>query len=415
MADRQIAIIGGGPSGLMAADVLSRRGHRVTLYDAMPTVGRKFLLAGKSGLNLTHSEAPDLFLKRFSSAPPSFQDAISAFDARSVRAFAHDLGIETFIGTSGRVFPNVMKASPMLRAWLKRLDDQGVTICTRHRFSAFSGSSLVFETPQGLIKVIPDATLLALGGASWPKLGGDGRWIPVLRDAGIHVSDFRPANCGFDVDWSENFSARFAGAAIKSVVATSPAGSSPGECVITRTGLEGSLVYAHAATLRDRIDAGLSPDFYLVLAPHRSFEKLQSDLARQNPKTSFSNRLRKATGLDPVKSALLREILPDAATLPADKLAKSIKHLPIPLVRPRPLAEAISSAGGVLWNGINKKMMLNALPGVFVAGEMLDWEAPTGGYLLTACFATGLAAANGLHAWLDSHPASPVSARSVTA
>ena len=401
MTQKQIAIIGGGPSGLMAADLLSATGYSVTIYDAMPTVGRKFLLAGKSGLNLTHSEDFEFFVHRYGAATEKLREMLAAFDGPAIRKWAHDLGIETFVGTSGRVFPKVMKASPLLRAWLKRLDAQGVELKTRHRFQTLANDRLVFGTANGPLTVKTDATLLAFGGASWPKLGSDARWVPELQSAGVEIATFRPANCGFDVDWSPTFADRFAGEPVKAVVATSASGSIPGEFVITRTGVEGSQIYAHASALRDRIDEGKAAKLILDLAPHRTLERLERDIAKQDRKASFSTRLRKAANLDGVKAALLRECAPNAGSLDPRELARLIKALPVTVERTRPIEEAISSAGGVKWSAIDQNMMLKSLPGMFVAGEMIDWEAPTGGYLLTACFATGVAAARGIEDWLS--------------
>lgn len=400
MDGRDIAIIGGGPAGLMAAESLSTEGHRVTVFDAMPTFGRKFLLAGKSGLNITHSEDFPTFRTRFGSASDRLRPALEAFAPDSVRAWAADLGTETFVGSSGRVFPTRMKASPLLRAWLRRLEAQGVHLKTRHRWTGFDGDALAFETSEGPVTVHPDATVLALGGASWPRLGSDAAWVPWLSASGIAVSPLRPANCGFDVGWSDMFRERFAGAPLKSVVTTSHAGTFPGEFVISRHGIEGSLVYAHSAALRDRLDRTGEATLTVDLAPGRSAERLARDLSRQPAKASFSNRLRKGAGLDGAKAALLRELLPHVSQETPQQVAALIKALPIPLVRPRPIEEAISSAGGVALEEVNEHFMLKRMPGVFLAGEMLDWVAPTGGYLLTACFATGRAAAEGVSHWL---------------
>ncbi|WP_075291851.1 TIGR03862 family flavoprotein [Rhizobium arenae] len=390
----KVAIVGGGPAGLMAAEVLSRSGLHVTVYEAMPTVARKFLLAGKSGLNITHAEPFELFQTRFGAANDLLRPALVGFTPGDVRAWASSLGTETFVGSSDRIFPKAMKASPLLRTWLKRLDEQGVDILTRHRWTGFSDTgALLIETPQDTISVAYDAVLLALGGASWPRLGSDGAWTKELEKYGINISRLRPANCGFDVDWSEFFRERFAGAALKSVKATSDAGCFPGEFVISATGIEGSLVYAHAAALRDRLERGEDTVLTVDLAPGRTRERLAQDLARQDSKTSLSNRLRKGAGLEGVKAALVREM---ATTRDAAALADLIKALPIQVVRPRPIAEAISSAGGIDFAEIDGDFMLKKMQGIFVAGEMLDWEAPTGGYLLTACFATGKAAAEGI-------------------
>ncbi|TDK35627.1 TIGR03862 family flavoprotein [Rhizobium deserti] len=401
MADKTIAIIGGGPAGLMAAEVLSACGHSVTIYEAMPTFGRKFLLAGKSGLNITHSEPFDPFASRFGEASSRLRPALNLFSPHEVREWAAGLGTQTFVGTSGRVFPQVMKASPLLRSWLRRLEAQGVSLKTRHRWMGFSDQGYRFLTPEGEIVVSPDATLLALGGASWPRLGSDAAWIAWLHAEGVSVKAFQPANCGFDAVWSEIFRSRFAGEPLKSVTATSDAGAVQGEFVISRHGIEGSLVYAHAAALRERINRDGGAVLSVDLAPGRTIVRLMQDLGRQDPKASFSNRLRKGAGLDGVKAALVREIAADAHRASPLDLARLIKALPIPLVRPRPIEEAISSAGGIAWSEVDERYMLKRLPGLFAAGEMLDWEAPTGGYLLTACLATGRAAAKGIHTWLS--------------
>jgi uncharacterized flavoprotein (TIGR03862 family) len=400
LAQKSIAIMGGGPAGLMAAEILSSSGHAVSVYDQMPTVGRKFLLAGKSGLNITHSEPFSQFAQRFGSASPRLAAALEGFTPEDVRAWAADLGTETFVGSSGRVFPMAMKASPLLRAWLRRLEAQGVQIHTRHRWLGFGADGHRLQTPEGEISVTPDAALLALGGASWPRLGSDGSWTRVLSERTIAVSPLQPANCGFDVAWSETFRERFAGVPLKSVAVTSAAGRFQGEFVVSRHGVEGSLVYAHSAVLRDALSAHGQADLMLDLAPGRDPNRLMRDLSRQDAKASFANRLRKGAGLEGVKAALLREVQPDASRLAPEELALLIKALPIPLVRPRPIEEAISSAGGVEWGSVTEDYMLDAVPGVFVAGEMVDWEAPTGGYLLTACMATGRAAAKGIDRWL---------------
>lgn len=400
MAEKQIAIIGGGPAGLMAAETLSLRGHRITVYDSMPTVARKFLLAGKSGLNITHSEDYGLFAGRFGAASARLRAALDDFRPGDVRAWAEGLGTETFVGSSGRVFPKAMKASPLLRAWLARLEAQGVGILTRHRWCGFDDRRLVFETPEGREVARYDAILLALGGASYARLGSDAAWVSRLRDKEIDIAALQPANCGFDVTWSAAFRERFAGGPLKAVTATSPAGTFPGEFVVSKTGIEGSLVYSHAASLRDRLATRGEASLIVDLAPGRSVERLASDLARQDPKASFSNRLRKGAGIEGVKAGLLRELADPASLSHPDRLAGLIKALPIPLLRPRPIAEAISSAGGIRWDELDDGYMLKKLPGMFAAGEMIDWEAPTGGYLLTACLATGRAAAKGVDSWL---------------
>lgn len=397
---KSVAIIGGGPAGLMAAEHLAGKGHRVTVYDAMPTVGRKFLLAGKSGLNITHAEDYARFVTRYGAANDRLRLVLDLMTPEAIRTWAAGLGTETFVGSSGRVFPKVMKASPLLRAWLKRLENLGVTILTRHRWTGFDADALLFDTPDGPKRVTADATLLALGGASWPKLGSDAAWVPWLKAEGIDITPLRPANCGFDCDFSESFDTRFSGQPVKSVKATSAAGTTQGEFVISRGGIEGSLIYAHSAALRDGLDRNGQAALILDLTPGRTEEKLAADLARQDRKASFSTRLKKAANLDGVKVALLREVHLEANQLDANGLSSLIKALPLPVKRPRPIAEAISTAGGVALAAIDADFMLKKRPGTFVSGEMLDWEAPTGGYLLTACFATGIAAADGIDRWL---------------
>ncbi|MBB4102330.1 TIGR03862 family flavoprotein [Allorhizobium borbori] len=401
MDRKTVAILGGGPAGLAAAEVLAASARfSVTVYEAMPTIGRKFLLAGKSGLNITHSEPYALFAERFGTASPMLRPALDAFGPHHVREWARGLGAETFVGTSGRVFPTAMKASPLLRAWRARLEALGVKILTRHRFTGFSGGSALIGTPERTLRIEADAFLLAFGGASWPRLGSDAAWVSGLRTQGVDIAPFRPANCGFERAWSATFQERFAGEPVKAVAATSMAGRHQGEFVITRHGVEGSLIYAHAASLRDAIERDGLAVLTLDLTPDRDVARLARDLARQDPKASFANRLRKAAGLQGVKAALIRECEPDASRLSPEALAALVKALPLRLDRPRPIAEAISSAGGVRLDAIDDRYMLKALPGVFAAGEMLDWEAPTGGYLLTACLAMGRAAAYGIEDWL---------------
>ncbi|MCJ8238053.1 TIGR03862 family flavoprotein [Peteryoungia algae] len=396
---KSVAIIGGGPSGLMAAEHLAGKGHAVTVYDAMPTVGRKFLLAGKSGLNITHAEDYARFVTRFGAANDRLRPVLDLMTPTAIRNWAAGLGTETFVGSSGRIFPKAMKASPLLRAWLRRLEGMGVIVLTRHRWTGFDGDALLFDTPEGSKRVAADATLLALGGASWPKLGSTAAWVPLLQASGVDVTALRPANCGFDCDFSDSFDSRFSGHPVKSVKATSTAGTTQGEFVISRGGIEGSLIYAHSAALRDVLDQEGHAALTLDLTPGRTAEKLSADLARQDRKASFSTRLKKAANLDKVKIALLREVRTDANQLDPDGLASLIKALPLTVNRPRPIEEAISTAGGVALEAIDERFMLKSRPGTFIAGEMLDWEAPTGGYLLTACFATGIAAARGIDQW----------------
>jgi uncharacterized flavoprotein (TIGR03862 family) len=401
MDRKDIAIIGGGPAGLMGAEVLATAGHVVTVYEAMPTVGRKFLLAGKSGLNITHAEDYHGFRTRFGAASGHLRPALDAFTPEDVRAWVAGLGTETFVGSSNRVFPTSMKASPLMRSWLRRLDGLGVKVLTRHRWAGFEGGGYRIESPDGVSIIKPDAVLLALGGASWPRLGSDAAWVGWLAERGVAIAPLLPANCGFDVDWSGVMRDGFAGAPVKSVTATSANGTFPGEFVVTADGIEGSLVYAHASALRDTLAAEGRAGLVVDLVPGRTPERLEQDLARQDRKASFTNRLRKGAGIEGVKLALLREFTPQTEFTDAAKLAHRIKALAIPVMRPRPIAEAISSAGGIRFGDLDENYMLGALPGIFAAGEMLDWEAPTGGYLLTACFATGRAAAKGILSWLE--------------
>jgi uncharacterized flavoprotein (TIGR03862 family) len=419
----RVAIVGGGPAGLMAAEVLAGAGVPVDLFDAMPSVGRKFLLAGRGGLNLTHSEATQQLLARFGARSPALRAAVEAFDGTAVRAWAADLGIETFVGTSGRVFPTDMKAAPLLRAWLHRLRAAGVRVHTRHRFVGWTDDgALRFATAQGEVTHRADATVLALGGASWPRLGSDGAWVPWLQARGVDVAPLQPANCGFDVaptadgraGWSDHLRQRFAGQPLKTVAAAvapgrlvlSAANPSagvlgvtptfvPGEFVVTDTGVEGSLVYALSAQLRDTIAAEGQATLVVDLLPQHSPDQVLAETRRPRGPRSLSTHLKSRLGLQGLKMALLHELLRPQQLADPVQLASALKALPIPLLRPRPVAEAISTAGGVRFEALDGHGMLRALPGVFVAGEMLDWEAPTGGYLLTACFATGRAAAQG--------------------
>ncbi|MGE5523171.1 MAG: TIGR03862 family flavoprotein [Rhodospirillaceae bacterium] len=407
-ADRRAAVvIGGGPAGLMAAEVLSAAGVPVDLYDAMPSVGRKFLLAGKGGLNLTHSEPRELFFSRYGARRAQLMPALEDFDAEALRAWAHGLGIETFVGTSGRVFPKEMKAAPLLRAWLHRLRERGVHIHVRHRWRGWGDDgTLRFDTPHGEERVACDATVLALGGASWPRLGSDAAWVPQLEARGVEVRPLRPANCGFDAHWSEHFRTHHAGAPVKSVVAIArDANGQPhrreGEFVITASGVEGGLIYALSAPLRDVVDATGTATLALDLAPGWTRERLQEELARPRGSRSLASHIQSRTGLKGAKVALLREIVPREEFPDPARLAQAIKALPVTLVAARPIEEAISTAGGVAFEALDAQYMLRALPGVFCAGEMLDWEAPTGGYLLTACFATGRAAACGTLRYLN--------------
>ncbi|MGE1092331.1 TIGR03862 family flavoprotein [Pseudomonas zeae] len=400
-----VAIIGGGPAGLMAAEVLSQAGIRVDLYDGMPSVGRKFLLAGVGGMNITHSEAYPAFLSRYAERAPQIAPLLRGFDADALCKWIHDLGIETFVGSSGRVFPTDMKAAPLLRAWLKRLRDSGVVIHTRHRWLGWDAhGALRIDSPEGEITVKPDATLLALGGGSWSRLGSDGAWMLPLEQRGVGLAPLQPSNCGFEVQaWSELMVSKFAGAPLKNIaIGLNDDIPRLGECVITATGIEGSLIYALSAPIREAINQHGAAVVHIDLLPGRPVDKLQAALSKPRGSRSMAKHLHSQVGIDGVKAALLRE-LTDAATF-ADPalLARAIKALPLTLVKTRPLDEAISSAGGVTFEAMDERLMLKVLPGVFCAGEMLDWEAPTGGYLLTGCFASGRAAGLGIVQWLKS-------------
>ncbi|MBF5005954.1 TIGR03862 family flavoprotein [Diaphorobacter caeni] len=432
-----IAIIGGGPAGLMAAEAAARPGVSVHVFDAMPSVGRKFLLAGKGGLNLTHSESFEHFVSRYGDAQSSIESWLKQFGADELQAWAHGLGIESFVGTSGRVFPKDMKAAPLLRAWLQRLRGQGVVFHMRHRFEGWGASEvpgtrvLQFTTPQSPAQVSAKAVVLALGGASWARLGSNGQWAPLLEADGVEVAALRPSNCGFDVarvhapaggkgetrreflrgmlgqsdessaiGWSPLFTERFAGQPFKSVAVsfTDSQGrrfQRRGEFVATATGVEGSLIYAVSALLRDEIAANGHATFELDLLPAFTAERVLDELRHPRGSRSLSSHLKSRLHLDGIKAAMLYEQLSKEEMLDPVVLARAIKAMPITVVATRPIDEAISTAGGVKLSAINEQFMLSALPGVFCAGEMLDWEAPTGGYLLTACFSSGRAAGQG--------------------
>ncbi len=414
---RRVAIIGGGPAGLMAAEMLAAGNptvnpKKVDIFEAMPSVGRKFLMAGKGGMNITHSEPLADFMGRYAERAGEIAPLLDAFGPSQLREWMHGLGIATFVGTSGRVFPTDMKAAPLLRAWLHRLRGQGVGFHVRHRWLGWAADGrLRFAMPAGESAVAADAVILALGGGSWAKLGSDGAWVPTLVDRGIEVAPLKPANCGFDVAWSAYFSERFAGAPVKAVSAhcytpgVLPSGrgqpEKKGEFNITATGIEGGLIYAVSAPLRDALAGAGSAVLSLDLAPGRSFEKLATDLARPRGRDSLANHLRRHAGIDGVKAGLLREFCSPETLNQPFRLAAAIKALPLPVTATRPLDEAISTAGGVTFEGLDENLMLRRQPGVFCAGEMLDWEAPTGGYLLTACLASGRAAGQGAGRWLE--------------
>lgn len=393
----RVAVIGAGPAGLMAAEVLAEAGCAVDVYDRMPSVGRKLLMAGRGGLNLTHSEALERFVTRYGPAAGRMAPLIEAWPPGVLTAWAQGLGQETFVGSSGRVFPKTLKASPLLRAWLARLAALGVEVHTRHDWTGWDAKgALTFTTPQGKVSAKPDATVLALGGASWPKLGSTGAWVPALGEIGVEVRPLQPANAGFDVAWSEMFRDRFAGGPLKGVALTFGRQRVRGEAMVTRHGLEGGAVYALSADLRDAIARDGSARLWIDLRPDARAEELAAKLSVQPANQSAANRLRKALHLTPLETNLLREA--HGKDLPAEPaaLAAAIKGAPLTLTAIRPIARAISTAGGVAFAALDADLMLTARPGVFAAGEMLDWEAPTGGYLLQASFATGVAAARGV-------------------
>jgi uncharacterized flavoprotein (TIGR03862 family) len=402
-----VAVIGGGPAGLIAAETLLQSGFHTELYDAMPSVGRKFLRAGKGGLNLTHSEPFDVFLTRYGSRTARLRPYLEAFGPEELRAWIAELGFETFVGSSGRIFPAGMNSSPILRAWRKRLVDNGLVLRLRHRWAGWNEEGLLrFETLGGEGLVAADATILALGGGSWPQLGSDGSWIQWLEDKRIQVAPLKPANCGFNVAWSEHFRTRFHGQPVKPVLLsfTDLVGKSiyqQGELLITQEGIEGGLIYAVSAPLRDFIEAHGAAEIQLDLAPDLTHGRLVERLSSPRGSRSISSHLKRSVGIEGVKAGLLWEFIPREQFFDTDQLASIIKCLSIPIVSPRPLVEAISSAGGVAFEELDQNLMLNRIPGVFCAGEMLDWEAPTGGYLLTACFATGRAAGLGAVKWLS--------------
>ncbi|MFJ3483453.1 TIGR03862 family flavoprotein [Pseudomonas sp. NPDC090202] len=399
-----VAIVGGGPAGLMAAEVLSQAGFKVDLYDAMPSVGRKFLLAGVGGMNITHSEAYPAFLSRYAERAPMIAPLLRSFGAEALCEWIHGLGIQTFVGSSGRVFPTDMKAAPLLRAWLKRLRDGGVVIHTRHRWLGWNADgSLRIAGPDGEQAITPSATLLALGGASWARLGSDGAWLPLLEQRGVQVAPLQAANCGFEVTaWSELLREKFAGAPLKNVaIGLQGQTLRLGECVITQTGIEGSLIYALSAQIREAINRHASATVEIDLLPGKAIADVEKALRKPRGSRSMAKHLHSQLGIDGVKAALLRELTGREVFDDPTLLAGAIKGLPLTLVRPRPLDEAISTAGGVTFEAMNEQLMLTSMPGVFCAGEMLDWEAPTGGYLLTACFASGRAAGLGMVQWLQ--------------
>ncbi|WP_374650456.1 TIGR03862 family flavoprotein [Dongia sp.] len=399
MTERAV-VIGGGPAGLMAAETLLQAGMHVDLYDAMPSVGRKFLMAGRGGLNITHSESLERFTARYGSRRGDVAGWLDEFGPAALRDWIHRLGIETFVGTSGRVFPAEMKAAPLLRAWLHRLRQAGLHIHVRHRWLGWSEKGkLLFATPAGNIATGADATVLALGGGSWPQLGADGSWQRILAGRGVDLAPLRPANCGFDIGWSDHFRQRHAGAALKNIAAEFSGIRRPGEAIVTETGIEGGPIYALSGALRDSIAKDGSARLTLDLLPNTDLAHVAEALARRGAR-SLSSHLKSSLGISGAKAGLLRERLAPQELADPKVLAERLKSLPLRLVAARPLAEAISSAGGVKLEALDPGLMLRRLPGIFCAGEMLDWEAPTGGYLLTACFASGFVAGHGAARWL---------------
>jgi uncharacterized flavoprotein (TIGR03862 family) len=401
------AVIGGGPAGLMAAEVLCNAGQRVDLFEGMPSVGRKFLIAGKGGLNLTHSEPRDQFLARYGARRAQLEACLTDFGADQIRNWAENLGVETFTGTSGRVFPTGMKAAPLLYAWRQRLAGAGVIFHMRHKWQGWDpDGALCFDTPDGKKKFNTNVLILALGGASWPQLGSTGEWTRILSERGVPLAPFKPANCGFNVEWSEHFRTKFDGQPLKSVLIEFQGSNHvrlrrQGEFIITATGVEGSLIYALSASIRDEIEAKGSATVYLDLAPDRDIDFLSERLSIARGSHSMARHLEKTVGIKGVKAGLLWEIVPRDDFSNPRKIAQAIKALPVRLESPRPIEEAISSAGGVLFEALDENLMIKSLPGVFCAGEMLDWEAPTGGYLITASCATGRLAGAGAWHWLN--------------
>jgi uncharacterized flavoprotein (TIGR03862 family) len=403
----EVAIIGAGPAGLMAAETLAQGGARVTIYDAMPSAGRKFLMAGRGGLNLTHSEPLPAFLTRYREATPQLAAAIEAFPPDRLRAWCEALGQPTFVGSSGRIFPKALKASPLLRAWLRRLDAMGVQFSLRHRWIGWDADGrLLFQTSGGQLTVDAGATVLALGGASWPRLGSDGGWVDTLGARGVKVTPLKSANCGFVVTWSDIFRDRFEGQPLKGIALSFGAHSVRGEAMITRNGIEGGAVYALSADLREALLASGGATLHIALRPDVETRDLVARLSAPRDKQTFSNWLRKAAQLSPVGIGLLQEAAKvsglSLSSMSPENLAELINAVPVQFTGTASIARAISTAGGIAFDELDADFMFGRLPGVFAAGEMLDWEAPTGGYLLQACFATGAAAGRGALKWLES-------------
>ncbi|BFM49914.1 TIGR03862 family flavoprotein [Marinomonas sp. THO17] len=401
----QVMVIGAGPAGLMAAEIMAAAGHQVVVYDAKPSACRKFLLAGVGGMNITHSEAYDDFIQRYYDKADWLSSAIRQFDNQALRDWIHGLGIDTFVGSSGRVFPTDMKAAPLLRHWLSRLREAGVEFHMRHKMLSLNSTCATFDHQGETVTADADAIVLAMGGASWPQLGSDGAWQSVLADKGVGLSLLRSTNCGFYSRWSEHLSSKFAGSPLKGVAFSMPLANGQivhkkGECIVTQDGMEGSLIYAFSKYLRDAIEAQGEASLSIDLLPDVSEPQLVAKLSSKKAKESLSKYLKRTTGLSGVKVALLHELFAKAVLSSPESLAHAIKHSPVSFYQTKAIEEVISSAGGVCEESLNDDLMLSKMPGVFCAGEMLDWEAPTGGYLLTACFATGRLAGQGVCRWL---------------
>lgn len=405
------AVIGAGPAGLMAAETLAAAGIPVTVYERMPRPARKLLLAGRGGLNLTHSVPLEAFLARYRAGAPRLAAAIEAFPPAALRAWCEGLGQETFVGSSGRVFPRAMKTSPLLRAWLQRLGDLGVEMKLRHRWLGWDAAGgLRFETPDGEITATPLVTVLALGGASWPHLGSDASWVAALQQSGTAVAPLAPSNAGVLVSWSDMFRGKFAGAPLKRIRLALGGESARGEAMITKDGLEGGAVYALSAPIRDALSASGRADLLVDLRPDATEAELVTRLAKPRGKQSLATFLRKALSLDAVAIGLMQEAAHGTGrplgARSAEEIARLVKAVPVSATGSASIDRAISTAGGVAFDAIDGHFMLRSRPGTFAAGEMLDWEAPTGGYLLQACFATGRAAAEGALAYLGKRPRS---------
>jgi uncharacterized flavoprotein (TIGR03862 family) len=402
---KTVIIVGAGPAGLMAAEGIRSAGHQVHVYDAKPSACRKFLLAGVGGMNITHSEAYPAFIQRYYDKAEWLDAAISQFDADALCKWIHDLGVETFVGTSGRVFPKDMKAAPLLRNWLKRLRDAGVQFHMRHKMVGLSANEVVFDHAGESVTAQADAIVLAVGGASWPKLGSDGAWLPVLIEKGVTVAPLQSANCGFYSEWSEHLQTKFSGSPLKDVAFSftledGQVVTKKGECIVTQDGMEGSLIYAFSKYLRDGINHSGQSSLLMDFLPLQNEEQVIKKLRNTKPKESFSKYLKRTLSITGVKTALLHESFPKDVFQTPEALARCLKAVPVRFYKTKPIEEAISSAGGVCESSVDDMLMLKAMPGVFCAGEMLDWEAPTGGYLLTACFATGHLAARGVNEFL---------------